>query len=193
LIAPDAFFPAYTDRRACAACRTGSRRFHSSPCAGDGVDQRRFALAAKIDSEALMVRTADPPGTTVEVAFGGMEPLTRYTVAMRAIDACNVAGPYVVAELTTTKVHFTQLSGCFVATAAYGSSLEPEVEALRVARDALKVRSPLFAAATDLYYRAGPAAAAVISRSEAARALVRAALRPVAGVARAVGPVLTAR
>ena len=41
---------------------------------------------------------------------------------------------YAVAELTTTKTNFTQLSGCFVATAAYGSALQPEVAALRRVR-----------------------------------------------------------
>ena len=68
---------------------------------------------------------------------------------------------------------FTQLSGCFVATAAYGSEMEPQVAALRRVRDALRPRSPLFAAAADLYYRSGPAAAAVIARSDTARALAR--------------------
>lgn len=153
-------------------------------------DQALPALAAKIDSEALMVRTTDPVGTTVEAAFGGMEPLTRYSVAIRAVDSCNVPGPFAVAEVTTTQVHFTKLSGCFIATAAYGSAMQPEVETLRVARDALRAKSSLFAVAADLYYRAGPAAAAVIARSDSARALVRAALRPVVESARVANPLL---
>ena len=51
--------------------------------------------------------------------------------------------------------------------------------------------SPLFSLATDLYYRAGPAAAAVVARSETARALVRGLLAPVATVAGAVYPPVT--
>lgn len=148
------------------------------------------AMAAETDSVGLMVPTAGAPGSAVEVAFGGMQPRTRYWIAVRAVDSCNVAGPFAVAALTTTQVNFTRLSGCFVATAAYGSPLQPEVEVLRTLRDELRARSVLFAAATDIYYRAGPAAASVLSRSDAARAMVRSALGPVAAVARATVPLL---
>jgi len=146
------------------------------------------ALAAKIDSEGLMIPSTGAAGTMVEIPFGGMAPLTRYTVAIRAIDACNVAGPFAVAELKTTQIHFTKLSGCFIATAAFGSTLAPEVAALRQVRDELRSRSPVFAAMTDLYYRSGPAAAALIVRSDATRAAVRSVLRPVVEVASSVAP-----
>jgi hypothetical protein len=96
-----------------------------------------------------------------------------------------VAGPYAVGSLTTTRVHYTRLSGCFVATAAYGSPLAPEVQALRTARDALRPRSVLAAAATDIYYRSSPAAAALLERSEVARAVVRRLLGPIIELARA--------
>ena len=85
----------------------------------------------------------------------------------------------------TPVMKFTQLSGCFVATAAYGSEMEPEVAALRSARDDLRPRSALFAAAIELYYRSGPAAAAVIGRSDTARALARRLIGPVAELAQA--------
>jgi hypothetical protein len=44
----------------------------------------------------------------------------------------------------------------------------------------------MFAVATDLYYRAGPAAAAVLSRSDTARALVRSVLAPVGTISQLV-------
>jgi len=71
------------------------------------------------------------------------------------------------------------LSGCFIATAAYGSAMAPDVDAMRRVRDRLRPASTMFAVATDLYYRAGPAAAAVLGRSDTARALVRSLLAPV--------------
>ena len=40
--------------------------------------------------------------------------------------------------------------------------MEPQVAALRSLRDSLRPKSGLVAAAVDLYYRSGPAAAAVI-------------------------------
>jgi hypothetical protein len=146
------------------------------------------AVAANTSSEALTVPVTGGAGTAVEVPFGGMEPLTRYWVAIRAVDRCNIAGPFSVTDLTTTRINFTQLAGCFVATAAYGSAMEPEVESLRRVRDALRPRGGVFAAATDLYYRSGPAAAAVLTRSDAARAVVRVLLGPVVEIARAVSP-----
>jgi hypothetical protein len=143
------------------------------------------AMGAMIDSQALMVPTTYGTGAEVGVDFGGMLPRTHYWVAIRAVDICNVAGPYAVADLTTTRITFTQLSGCFVATAAYGSELDPKVDALRVARDALRPRSVIAAAATDLYYRSGPAPAAVVAGSEVARAATRTLLGPVIEIARA--------
>jgi hypothetical protein len=68
--------------------------------------------------------------------------------------------------------------------------MEPEVGALRTLRDTLRPRSPLFAAATDLYTRSGPAAAAVIVRSEGARVLVRALIGPIVELARGAGAII---
>jgi hypothetical protein len=148
------------------------------------------AVAAKIHTEALVVPVGNPPGTRVEVRFGGMLPETRYWVAIRAVDGCNAAGPYAVAEIMTPRQKFTQLSGCFVATAAYGSALEPRVAALRAVRDAVRPRSAFASAATDLYYRSGPAAADLLGRSDTARALVRTLLAPLAEAASAAAPLL---
>jgi len=143
------------------------------------------ALSDSLDTQALVVPTTGAPGSSVDVQFGGLYPTTTFWIAVRAVNVCAVPGPYAVAKLTTTRINFTKLSGCFVATAAFGSALAPEVESLRVARDALRHRSAVFAAATDLYYRSGPAAAAVIARSDATRALVRTLLGPIVDVATA--------
>jgi len=145
-----------------------------------------LATSASLEGDALVVPTTGAAGSPVDVNFGGLSPVTAYYVAVRAIDECAVAGPYAVSKrFTTTKINFTKLSGCFVATAAYGSALSSQVESLRVARDALRQRSRIFATATDLYYRSGPAAAAVISRSDATRAVVRTLLAPLVDIATA--------
>jgi hypothetical protein len=142
------------------------------------------AVTAAIDPVAVRVEGV-AAGNGLDVSFGGMIPLTTYYVGVRAVDACGLTGPVAVATLTTTKINFTKLSGCFIATAAYGTALEPRVQALRVARDVLRARSATFATATDLYYRAGPVAAAVVGRSDAVRAVVRRLLAPVVAVAQA--------
>ena len=70
-------------------------------------------------------------------------------------------------------------SGCFIATAAYGSALEPHVVALRQFRDEYLRRSVLGRAFIRFYYRYSPPVAAVIARHGSLRSLVRALLTPV--------------
>ena len=70
-------------------------------------------------------------------------------------------------------------SGCFIATAAYGSALEPHVVALRQFRDEYLRRTALGRAFIRLYYRYSPPVAAVVARHASLRLVVRALLAPV--------------
>ncbi len=68
--------------------------------------------------------------------------------------------------------------GCFIATAAYGSSLDPHVEALRIFRDRYLLTSRAGRAFVAFYYRQAPPLAAFIARHETLRLLARWALTP---------------
>jgi hypothetical protein len=125
------------------------------------------------------------PGSIASVVLRPLKPQTQYTVAVTAFDFCNQASPTTTFTFTTPAMTFTQLSGCFVATAAYGSAMAPDVAAMRKVRDRLRPASTMFAVATDLYYRSGPAAAEVLKRSDTARALVRRLLGPVGAASQA--------
>ena len=153
------------------------------------------AQAASAKTEALMLPTDKQPGEAIDVDFGGLTPATRYWVGVRALDNCNRPGPHAVVEMTTSKIHYTTLppiapfkGQCFIATAAWGSPLEPTVSAMRRARDQLLAEVPLFSVAADLYGRSGPAAAGVLRRSDTARVLARQLLGPLATTAEAVIP-----
>jgi hypothetical protein len=115
------------------------------------------------------------PGSEVTVQLAGLTPLTYYAVGVRAIGVCG-ASPITFQRFRTAAQKFTQLSGCFIATAAFGSDLAPEIHGLRTLRDVATARSPLAKAAVDLYYRSSPPLADALRRSDTARALVRAAL-----------------
>ncbi|MBM4371530.1 MAG: fibronectin type III domain-containing protein [Deltaproteobacteria bacterium] len=72
---------------------------------------------------------------------------------------------------------------CFVATAAWGSPMEPHVATLRAFRDRVLLRSAFGRGLVDAYYTDGPVLARVVEGSPALRALARLVLWPLVGVA----------
>lgn len=72
---------------------------------------------------------------------------------------------------------------CLIATAAYGTPLEEDIDTLREFRDASLMTNRLGAAFVDTYYRLSPPFAQRIAESESLRAAVRAVLRPFVAVA----------
>lgn len=142
------------------------------------------ANAASIDSVELVVPTDGAAGDRVEVEMGGLIPEAHYWVALRAIDSCNDAGEIAVAEVATTPIHFTTVSPCFVATAAWGTPLAGEIGVLRRLRDRHLLPNRPGRAVVRAYEAVGPAAAEVIGRSELLRLAARVSLTPVVALAR---------
>lgn len=68
---------------------------------------------------------------------------------------------------------------CFIATAAYGSVLDPHVVELRWFRDRYLLTNAPGSALVKFYYRHSPQVARVIARDESLRTLVRGLLTPV--------------
>jgi hypothetical protein len=119
------------------------------------------------------------PGAVRSFTLLGLKPTTPYVVGIRAMGGCLKQGPLALRSFVTPQLEFKQLSGCFIATAAYGSAQEPRLGPLRRLRDAARPRSPLAAAAIDAYERSSPPLAALLRESALARALVRRLLAPV--------------
>ena len=72
--------------------------------------------------------------------------------------------------------------GCFIATAAFGSYLEPQVKLLREFRDQCLLTNDLGSYFVEKYYQYSPPLAAFIGRHETLRSVVRTALYPLVGL-----------
>lgn len=84
--------------------------------------------------------------------------------------------------------------GCFIATAAYGSLMEPHVKILRDFRDKVLLNNSLGKCLVQTYYTYSPPIADFISKRYSLRAIVRLCLLPVVGlswIALKIGPLLT--
>ncbi len=71
--------------------------------------------------------------------------------------------------------------GCFIATAAFGSPLAPQVQLLRDVRDTFLLPYRPSRVLVQMYYALSPPLADVISRSEMLRSVVRFGLMPILG------------
>ena len=113
-----------------------------------------------IDWDAL-ARGED--GVTVQVDSNG-DGITDYTLTAGSV-------------LTGDK--FLPQSGCFIATAAYGTAMAEEIQTLREFRDRYLMTNPLGRALVGLYYSVGPPIAEFMTDHPSLKPIVRAGLAPV--------------
>jgi len=131
----------------------------------DGVTEQSFSITVGDDTEItangdFRVVLANP-STGAEI-----DPrASSITVAVLDNDFCTTC--------------FVGAPACFIATAAYGSYLDPHVATLRQFRDRYLLTNAPGRAFVAWYYRVSPALAAKIAASPIARATVRFALTPV--------------
>jgi len=127
----------------------------------------------------------DAAGALVSAQIQGLRPKTHYYVAVRPESRCGELGSLVTGEVDTSTANFATLSGCFIATAAYGAEWEPEVAMLRSFRDRYLLDNPLGQVAVASYYTMSPSLAGLIAQHEPLRQLAQQALSPVVRVVKA--------
>jgi len=149
--------------------------------------------------------TSLPGGDTVTVPAGGSVPVNaRVTIPAGAAEGTtdiltltatsqNPEVPITNADSVTTRVlgEITPTEpagepagvirgggGCFIATAAFGSYLNPHVEVLREFRDNYLITNTIGKALVSFYYKTSPSIADFISKHETLRSSTRWALTP---------------
>ncbi|MAF83374.1 MAG: DUF11 domain-containing protein [Gammaproteobacteria bacterium] len=153
------------------------------------------------DPSAAAVPTAGPPATitwsigalaagaeaTLEIDLDVLFEANNKTITNSAMvtgsDAPAVIGDTSNSDITIVDlaIDLLEKSGgnCFIATAAYGSYLEPEVLVLRQFRDYYLLTNEPGRSFVAWYYRNSPDLAARIAADETGRAIVRILLTPV--------------
>lgn len=107
---------------------------------------------------------------------------TPFAIPSVAVESPPPAPPVMaLAEGGTASGGGGTVSGCFIATAAYGSLLHPYVKVLRQFRDVYLLSNVVGKQFVDFYYRYGPAAAEVIAGHRFLRFLTRLLLLPLIG------------
>ena len=113
-------------------------------------------------------------------------------VGVRAVDTCGQTSLLSQVGFATPATPFKQIEGCFVATAAWGSALASQVEALRRVRVARAIggADAMAAVAVNSITVWAPRRRR-LRRSYMARAAVRMLLSPAAGTAAVLFPVFS--
>ena len=83
---------------------------------------------------------------------------------------------------STTSSEDDLISGCFIATAAYGSPIEPHVEILKDFRDQFLLPNKYGKKFVALYYQYSPPIAEIIAKHRMLKLTVRLALFPIVGM-----------
>lgn len=83
------------------------------------------------------------------------------------------------AQAPTTATTLQTKSGCFIATAAYGTPMAQEIESLRRFRDLSLESNPIGRHLVTLYYKISPPLATIIAQNKNMRSFVRLSLKPI--------------
>lgn len=127
--------------------------------------------------------TTTSPAQYTYSAAGTYNPVVTVTddqgATAKGMTTVEISGTTVTAVEESASSTPSAKGGCFIATAAYGSYLEPEVMVLRNFRDTVLLTNTAGRAFVSFYYKTSPPIAGVISRHEVLRGAVRVMLTPV--------------
>jgi hypothetical protein len=104
-------------------------------------------------------------------------------VKKRICDVCE-RGFNVYPDGKTETIPTVRIQACFIATAAYGTPFEEDIDVLRDFRDDVLAEHHFGRMFIDVYYVISPRISEMISRSEVLRMITRGVLKPIVFVIR---------
>jgi hypothetical protein len=124
-------------------------------------------------------------GNRTDCVIAGLEPGVTYYFACTAYSATGDESNFSGEIIYTSNTDSSKSSGnfvaikCFIATAAFGSGLAPEVTVLREFRDRYLLTNRAGQAFVDWYYAFSPPVASYIAEHESLKTAVRLGLTPI--------------
>jgi len=150
----------------------------------------RFAYTKSAASEWTYTSwvSKSASGTYTEMV-SGLEPATQYNfTAQLKYNSTVIEGT--IRQFTTASPSEAPSEGCFIATAAYGTSTAEQLDVLREFRDGVLLKSTVGSQLVDLYYQLSPPIADFMSENSFVRTLVRELLvDPVVWLVEATGDI----
>ncbi len=152
--------------------------------AGEDITAENFEDAALAAVQLAPVAA----GERQTIAIEDLLPRLDYSIGIRAYDECGNIGGLVVLDAQTPEFAGGTVDACFVATAAYGSLLQHDVDMLRRFRDRFLRTHITGELMVQSYYTFGPALAKLIAPSQTLRRAARAGLAPLVDGVRQLAP-----
>jgi hypothetical protein len=147
---------------------------------GSGADWGSGGIAVDSSGDAYVMGSTNSTQTTFPVTVG--PDLTFNSANGDDVFVAKIpAEPREAEEKEAEQKETEKKKGCFIATAAYGSSLHPHVKILRDFRDKYLMTSKAGRKLVSLYYRYSPVAADTISKCKILRIFARIYILPVIG------------
>jgi YVTN family beta-propeller protein len=153
-------------------------------------DELGFKIMSKKYIGGVFSQIATVGANVTEYTDSGLGYNANYYYMVRAY---NHAGDSDYSEMTYATTG-NENSGCFIATAAYGSLMEPHVKILRDFRDRFLAANATGKGFLNLYYKYSPSLAHFIKHHAALRFIVRWSLLPFVGISWLflfIGPIST--